>query len=375
MNFVKRIRNIVPAFCLFIVGTTTVHAESNQDKLSDMQQQIQQNDKVIQQKEQEKDNVQKEMQAVQQELEEINNSIAKNQEALAQIEEKITDIKRLIEQKKQEIVMLEDKVATRKDVMKERIVSIQHNDNTNIYIDILVNSENLAELLERMSAVSAILDADKDILKLQQEDLERIERDKQVIDEQEKELETEQEKLAQQQAEMAANMQKKQEALQAIEAKYNELSSQITLAEQEKQKIESGMKEIQAAIAREQEAAKAAQVAKASQTAQAAPVEAAPNDGREMYVVATAYSAEGSPENEGITAAGYNIKENPNMKLIAVDPKVIPLGKRVWVEGYGTAIAGDTGGKIKNHKIDVLMPSHAAALQWGVKIVKIKVLD
>ena len=43
------------------------------------------------------------------------------------------------------------------------------------------------------------------------------------------------------------------------------------------------------------------------------------------------------------------------MKLIAVDPSVIPLGSRVWVEGYGEAIAADTGGAIKGHKIDVLM--------------------
>ena len=59
------------------------------------------------------------------------------------------------------------------------------------------------------------------------------------------------------------------------------------------------------------------------------------------------------------------------MKLIAVDPSVIPLGSRVWVEGYGEAIAADTGGAIKGHKIDVLMSSDAAARQWGRKTVKI----
>ena len=72
---------------------------------------------------------------------------------------------------------------------------------------------------------------------------------------------------------------------------------------------------------------------------------------------------------------GHNIKENPNMKLIAVDPSVIPLGSRVWVEGYGVAIAGDTGGAIKGHKIDVLMPNNAQAYAWGRKTVKIVVLQ
>ena len=77
----------------------------------------------------------------------------------------------------------------------------------------------------------------------------------------------------------------------------------------------------------------------------------------------------------GITATGYNLIANPNMKLIAVDPSVIPLGSRVWVEGYGEAIAGDTGGAIKGHKIDVFMPSDANARNWGRKTVKIVILN
>lgn len=93
----------------------------------------------------------------------------------------------------------------------------------------------------------------------------------------------------------------------------------------------------------------------------------------EFTVEATAYTPLESPG--GITAAGYNIRKNPNMKLIAVDPKVIPLGKKVWVEGYGEAIAGDTGGAIKGNKIDVLFPTVNQALQWGRKNVKVRILN
>jgi len=93
----------------------------------------------------------------------------------------------------------------------------------------------------------------------------------------------------------------------------------------------------------------------------------------EFIVEATAYTPQES--SSGITAAGYNIRKNPNMKLIAVDKTVIPLGTKVWVEGYGEAIAGDTGGAIKGKKIDVLFPTTKQALQWGRKNVKIRVLD
>ncbi|MCU7679159.1 3D domain-containing protein [Bacillus thuringiensis] len=100
----------------------------------------------------------------------------------------------------------------------------------------------------------------------------------------------------------------------------------------------------------------------------------AEDTGIEFYVEATAYSVEGSPPHERITAAGIDIGKNPNIKLIAVDPKVIKLGTKVWVEGYGEAIAGDTGGAIKGNRIDVLFPTEKQAREWGRKKVKIKIM-
>lgn len=97
-------------------------------------------------------------------------------------------------------------------------------------------------------------------------------------------------------------------------------------------------------------------------------------NGQEMTVTATAYTAncEGC---SGTTAMGIDLHANPDKKVIAVDPSVIPLGSTVEVEGYGTAIAADTGGAIKGHKIDVFIPSKSDAINWGRKKVKIKVLD
>ncbi|MBS4201010.1 LysM peptidoglycan-binding domain-containing protein [Bacillus sp. FJAT-49732] len=91
-----------------------------------------------------------------------------------------------------------------------------------------------------------------------------------------------------------------------------------------------------------------------------------------MTVKATAYTAS-CKGCSGITATGINLKKNPNAKVISVDPKVIPLGTKVWVEGYGEAIAGDTGGAMKGNKIDIHLPTKSKALQWGVRTVKIKI--
>lgn len=100
----------------------------------------------------------------------------------------------------------------------------------------------------------------------------------------------------------------------------------------------------------------------------------APAGGKEFYVTATAYTAHCNGCT-GITATGLNLRANPQLKVIAVDPSIIPLGSKVWVEGYGYAVAGDTGGAIKGMKIDLHVPTKSAAYQFGRRQVKVKVID
>jgi 3D (Asp-Asp-Asp) domain-containing protein/LysM repeat protein len=111
-----------------------------------------------------------------------------------------------------------------------------------------------------------------------------------------------------------------------------------------------------------------------------APVESAPAaeavapSSKEIIVEATAYTAscEGC---SGITATGIDLLSNPNQKVISVDPSVIPLGSKVYVEGYGEAIAGDTGRAIKGNKIDIFIPSKQEAINFGRKQVKVTILN
>ena len=59
--------------------------------------------------------------------------------------------------------------------------------------------------------------------------------------------------------------------------------------------------------------------------------------------------------------------------VIAVDPRVIPLGTRMYVEGYGFGIAEDTGGAIKGNIIDVCFEDRAAAMKWGRRQVRVHI--
>ena len=76
----------------------------------------------------------------------------------------------------------------------------------------------------------------------------------------------------------------------------------------------------------------------------------------------------------GYSKTGINLRKDSSLKVISVDPKVIPLGTKVWVEGYGIAVAGDTGGSIKGKKIDILVANNKTAYNWGRRTVTVKLL-
>lgn len=94
------------------------------------------------------------------------------------------------------------------------------------------------------------------------------------------------------------------------------------------------------------------------------------------YVESTAFYNSGNNGNH-TTATGNPTVYNPSgWSTIAVDPSVIPLHTKLYIEGYGFGIAHDTGGAIKGNIIDVFMPSREAAYKWGRKKgVKIYILE
>ncbi len=84
--------------------------------------------------------------------------------------------------------------------------------------------------------------------------------------------------------------------------------------------------------------------------------------GKPMKFVATAYTYTGYR-----TAAGAKTRRG----IVAVDPKVIPMGTHMFIEGYGYAVAADTGGFIKGRRIDVFMESYPETVKWGRRTVNV----
>lgn len=102
---------------------------------------------------------------------------------------------------------------------------------------------------------------------------------------------------------------------------------------------------------------------------------------KQLLVEATAYT--NNPEDtvtyngRVLTRSGYDVTDTilyEGMRIIAVDPAIIPLGTRVYVEGIGMAIALDTGSAIKGQKIDIMMDEKEEAVTFGRKPLTIWVI-
>lgn len=76
------------------------------------------------------------------------------------------------------------------------------------------------------------------------------------------------------------------------------------------------------------------------------------------------------PGSSGYTATGVRAE----FGVVAVDPRVIPLGTYLYIEGYGVALAADTGGAIKGNRIDLCFDSRSESLAFGRRKVKVHIL-
>jgi 3D (Asp-Asp-Asp) domain-containing protein/septal ring factor EnvC (AmiA/AmiB activator) len=141
------------------------------------------------------------------------------------------------------------------------------------------------------------------------------------------------------------------QALNATEV--SELEAQAARAEERTRELESALPE-----------PAQAQTEPVATTPVAAPVSDQPSgSGRQLTVDAVAYSLPGR------TASGLPVGNG----VVAVDPTVIPLGTRMYVPGYGPAIAADVGTAIKGLIIDLWFPTYEQAVSWGRRTVTITI--
>jgi 3D (Asp-Asp-Asp) domain-containing protein/outer membrane murein-binding lipoprotein Lpp len=154
-----------------------------------------------------------------------------------------------------------------------------------------------------------------------------------------------------------------------LEKRQGEHQEVIQQKDQEIQKLEKDLTAKREAEARE------VRLQEAKVASYSMPSRGQSSEAKEIYFETTGYTAFCDTGCTGITATGINLAKNRNAKVVAVDPNVVPLGTKVWVEGYGYAIAGDTGGAIDGYKLDLHFATKGQAREWGRKTVRVKIFE
>ena len=80
-----------------------------------------------------------------------------------------------------------------------------------------------------------------------------------------------------------------------------------------------------------------------------------------------------SPQDPGVgrmTSTGRVLRKG----IVATDPYIIPMGTKLYIMGYGEAVAADVGSAIKGNRIDLAFMSRREALEWGRRRVTVYIL-
>ncbi|WJE54047.1 peptidoglycan DD-metalloendopeptidase family protein [Bacillus cereus] len=254
------------------------YAETSQDKLSNIQSELEGNQQDLQNKTAEKEQVEQEIKDLQKKIDELTASINKNEADLNDIKTEISKTQQTIEEKKKRIGQLQTNIDTRQDVIKNRLQSMQEKPRTNIVTEVLMNSNNFADLVDNIYSVSLILNNDTEIVKKQTTDQETVQTEKEAVEKKEQQLNESKQKLEQKQQELQKNQQEQQVLINDLHGKVSKVDSEIEGLEESKSILENQRQAVQKAIEEEkkaEEARKAEEAKKASAQTQSAPTASA----------------------------------------------------------------------------------------------------
>lgn len=332
----------------------------------------------------------------------INSKINETKEQITSTENEISTTEASLEQAELELKEKEESLA-------KRLRAMQKSQMSSNLISYILASDNLSDFFSRINAASKVINFDKNLIS-------EINATKEQLTEDMNTLSEKKDSLTQLQAQNEASLNELNEKKSAKKSKVDELNSQmksiLAIVEENETKLiansvstidnSNSISDLQNAIAtltalipqlnsqtvidkanasissgeskiadlkkKEEEEKAAASRGDSTSTSSGLTVDL--SSGQATYTMqATAYTG------GTFTATGSRPVRNPDgISTIAVDPSVIPLGSKVYVDGYGVAIAADTGGAIKGNIIDLYFNSEAECISWGRRDVSVTIL-
>lgn len=402
----KRILSALIAMAISISATHVVFADTVNDKKST----IQENKVKYSQLDNEVISLNSQVSKLNNEIEDLNAKLEDNKAKMKDTEENLKETE-------SKVSTLKTEIDEKQSVLGKRMRAMYKSKDSMNPVVFLLKSEDLSDLITRIDALARVTALDKNLIQSLDEqkdslnsDIKKLERDKAELKElkasTEESLKTLDSKKIEEQKKIYELNKQKEAVLEVIKenemslishsvsvinssSSINELESAVSTLNQlipqlnidsvkeaannsvqaAKNKIES----LKAEEAKKAEEAAKNNAANSSNTTSSNNSSSQPSsDGKykkTLSMEATAYSG------GTLTAMGLKPVRDPGgISTIAVDPSVIPLGSKVYIPGYGYAIASDTGGVIKGNIIDLYMNSHDECISWGRRQVTLHIV-
>ena len=254
-----------------LAPTASIYAETNQDKLNSIESQLNGTSQQLDNHKQEKLQIEQDIALLQQKLDELNTAIANTEQELATIEQQIKETEAVIEEKNRRIGYLQVQIEKRQVLIDQRLRTLQEQPRSTLVTELIINSKNITDLLEKMYSVSLILNSDNDILQEQARDKDAVETEQKAVKEQEAALQQQKEMQVQKQQQQAADKQQQEVLMNDMHAKLSQTMEEIESTEETKALLEAQRQATQQLV----EADKRAAAQAAAQAAQAAAAQAA----------------------------------------------------------------------------------------------------
>ncbi|KXY68773.1 C40 family peptidase [Bacillus paranthracis] len=300
----NKMKKLKMASCALVAGlmfsglTPNVFAE---DKISDVKSQINTQNDTLHKQQQERDELQKQMNDLNKTIQGLDKSVQENAAKLDETTKKVADTEQLIEKKNKDIAELQTKIAKREELLRKRLVALQEQPNTNVVTEVLVNSKNLADLVDRLNSVSKILESDEDIMKTQQEDQANVKKDVETVKTKQKELKEAQAQIETAKKELDVEKAKKAAAVNDLSGKMDTVVTSMTSTEDQLKELEQQALKLQQIAEKEAQEKAAQEVAaqkQAEQAAQQAQAQQAPAQPAQAEPAAPANNAVQAPKEE-----------------------------------------------------------------------------
>jgi peptidoglycan hydrolase CwlO-like protein len=277
---------------------------------------------------------------------------------------KMNDIAQDIRKTQTTLDIVEKNAMVQEDLFEIRARAMYMN-GLDTYLELLLDSTDFSDLLSRVDTFKEIIEYDKNLII-------EIEKQRNSIIKHKDTLNNEKDKLSALKANNEIILTKLSEDIKENTVLFNNATKKETklIAEKRAKELATAKRIKMLAATNAATLSRHLDSSKSSTSkSDSIPIDVS-NSTNWFNVESTAYST------DGFTASGSRTIRDPNgYSTIAVDPRFIPMGSKVYIEGYGYAIAADTGSAIKGNIIDVFFNTEAQALNWGRRNVSIRIIN